>query len=252
VRRFDAQGRCGATASAARLGGAADAGHKPAVCLAGQGRAMSNFNAIAGAVLASVLGVMAVSTLANSVVQSHFPETAGYLPEVAPETPSGSEAPAGPPDFGRLFADPARLQELVARGERVMAQCRSCHTFEAGGAEGIGPNLHDVFGRVAASHGGYDYSNPMDAHDVTWGYLELNDYLRSPGTVVRGTKMAFAGLRNEEDRVAMIAYLRSISPNNVPLPAPLPEPAAAEAPAEGAAPQGAAAPPAAPAQSPGH
>ena len=92
----------------------------------------------------------------------------------------------------------------------------------------------------------------MEAHDVTWGYLELNDYLRSPGTVVRGTKMAFVGLRNEEDRVAMIAYLRSISPNNVPLPAPLPEPAAAEAPAEGAAPQGAAAPPAAPAQSPGH
>lgn len=212
---------------------------------------MSNFNAIAGAVLASVLGVMAVGTLANSLVHSTYPEKPGFLPEVAPETPGGGAAPSGPPDFGRLFADPARLQELVTRGERVMAQCRSCHTFDAGGADGIGPNLHDVFGRAAASHGAYDYSDPMAAHDVVWDYLELNDYLRSPATEVRGNKMAFAGLRNDEDRVATIAYLRSISPNNVPLPAPLPEAAPAEeAPAEGEAAPAAPAAPATP--SPGH
>jgi cytochrome c len=202
---------------------------------------MSNFNAIAGAVLASVLGVMAVGTLAESVVHSNYPEKPGFLPEVAEETGGGPAAPAGPPDFGRLFADPARLQELIARGERVMAQCRSCHTFEAGGAEGIGPNLHDVFGRVAASHGGYDYSDAMEAHGGAWDYLALNEFLRSPAGTVRGTKMAFAGLRSDEDRVAMIAYLRSISPNNVPLPAPLPEAAPAEA-GEGAAAEGEAAP----------
>ena len=64
------------------------------------------------------------------------------------------------------------------------------------------------------------------------GILALNEFLRSPGTIVRGTKMAFAGVRNDQDRVALIAYLRSISPNNVPLPAPLPE--AAPAAVEGA------------------
>lgn len=197
---------------------------------------MSNFNAIAGAVLASVLGVMAVGTVADSLVHSTYPEKAGFLPEVAPETTGGPAAPSGPPDFGRIFADPARLQELVARGERVMAQCRSCHTFDAGGADSTGPNLHDVFGRAAASHAGFAYSDAMEAHDVAWDYLALNAYLRSPATAVRGNKMAFAGLRNDEDRVAMIAYLRSISPNNVPLPAPLPE-----APAEAA--EGEAAPP---------
>jgi cytochrome c len=211
------------------------------------------FNSIAGAVLASVLGVMGVGVAADQLVHPNYPEKAGFLPEVTLESGSGGSAtPSGPPDFGRLFADQAQLTELIARGERVMAQCRSCHTFEAGGANGIGPNLHDVFGRAVASHGGYEYSEAMQAHGGAWDYLAINDFLRSPAGAVRGTKMAFAGLRNEEERVAMIAYLRSISPNNVALPAPLPEAAPAEeaaAPAEGEAAAGAEAP-AAPAPAP--
>ncbi len=206
-------------------------------------------NSVLGALLGSVLGVMGISVLADAVVRSNYPEKAGYLPEVQLETAGGPATPSGPPDFGRVFADQAQLTELIARGERVMAQCRSCHTFEAGGANGIGPNLHDVFGRAAASHGGFEYSEGMQAHGGNWDYLALNDFLRSPATVVRGTKMAFAGLRNDQERVAMIAYLRSISPNNVPLPAPLPEAAPAEGAetAEGAPVEGGAAPPTPPA-----
>lgn len=186
-------------------------------------------NSILGAGLAAVLGVMLVGVGAETLIPTNYPEKAAYLPEVVIEGPA-TEGPAGPPDFGRLFADATGLAELVTRGERVHAQCVSCHTFEAGGSNGIGPNLYDVFGRAVASHAGYAYSDPMQAHGGSWDYLALNDFLTSPGTVVRGTKMAFAGVRNEQDRVALIAFLRSISPNNVPLPAPLPEaePAAAE------------------------
>lgn len=185
-------------------------------------------NSILGALLASVLGVMGVGVAADAIIHPNYPDTPGYLPEVTITPGGGPAQPAGPPDFGRLFADDARLAELVARGERVMAQCRSCHTFDAGGANGQGPNLHDVFGRAVASHAGYDYSDAMEAHGGAWDYLALDEFLRSPATAVRGTKMAFAGLRNDEERVAMIAYLRSISPNNVPLPAPLPEAAPPE------------------------
>lgn len=203
-------------------------------------------NSILGAVLASVLGVMGVGVMADTIVHPNYPEKAGFLPEVQLET-AGTDAPTGPPDFGTLFADQAQLTDLTARGERTVAQCRSCHTFDAGGANGIGPNLHDVFGRAVASHAGFDYSEGMRAHGGNWDYLALNDFLHAPATVVRGTKMAFAGLRNDQDRVGMIAYLRSISPNNVPLPAPLPVAAPAEeATAEGATPpaEGAAAAPA--------
>lgn len=185
-------------------------------------------NSIAGAVLASVLGVMGVGVAADTIIHPNYPDKAGYLPEVTLESGGGGSAQSGPPDFGVLFADPAQLAELVARGERVVAQCRSCHTFDAGGANGIGPNLHDAFGRAVASHGGFEYSEAMQAHGGAWDYLALNDFLRSPAQDVRGTKMAFAGLRNDQERVAMIAYLRSISPNNVALPAPLPQAAPVE------------------------
>ncbi|MGD9967765.1 MAG: cytochrome c family protein [Hyphomonadaceae bacterium] len=200
-------------------------------------------NSILGAGLATVLGVMLVGVGAENLVHPNYPEKAAYLPDVVIEGPNGAQTPSGPPDFGRLFADEAGLADLIARGERVHAQCVSCHTFDAGGANGIGPNLHDVFGRVVASHAGFDYSAPMREHGGAWDFLALDEFLRSPASVVRGTKMAFAGLRNEQDRVAIIAYLRSISPNNVPLPAPLPEAAPAET-AEGAASTEGTAPPA--------
>lgn len=203
-------------------------------------------NSVLGTGLGAVLGIMLVGVGAETLVHSNYPEKAAYLPEVAIEGPT-AEGPAGPPDFGRLFADEAGLAELIARGERVHAQCVSCHTFDAGGANGIGPNLHDAFGRAVASHGGFAYSEAMQGHGGSWDYLALNDFLTSPASNVRGTKMAFAGLRNEQDRVGVIAYLRSISPNNVALPAPLPEAAPAEA-AEGETPaEGATAPTAAPA-----
>ncbi|MBY0564169.1 MAG: cytochrome c family protein [Hyphomonadaceae bacterium] len=212
-----------------------------------QGRAMSDLrmNSVFGAVLASVLGVMAVGVAADAIIEPHYPEKAAFLPEVEVDTGGGGPAaPAGPPDFGTLFADPTALAELVARGERVRAQCVSCHTFDAGGAEGIGPNLHDAFGRVPGSHPGYSFSEAMTGHGGIWDYLQLNDFLTSPARDTPGTKMAFAGIRNEQDRVAIIAYMRSISPNAVPLPAPLPVAAPAEGEAEPA--EGEAAPAATP------
>ncbi len=200
-------------------------------------------NSVLGAVLASLLGAMVVGVGASAVVHNTYPEQPGFLPEVAEASTGGGgpAAPAGPPDFGRLFADEAQLTELVARGERVSSQCASCHNFDAGGPSGTGPNLHDVFGRQAGSHAGFTFSEAIQGVGGAWDYLRLNDFLRTPSAFAPGTRMTFVGLRKDSDRIALIAYLRSISPNQVPLPAPLPE---AVAPAEEAAPAPGATPPA--------
>lgn len=197
-------------------------------------------NSVLGAVLASLLGVMVVGMGAGAVVHNSYPEQPGFLPEVAEAASSGSPAaPAGPPDFGRLFADEAQFAELVARGERVSSQCASCHSFDAGGPNGTGPNLHDVFGRAPGTSAGFTYTDAVKGVDGAWDYLRLNDFLRAPSGFAPGTRMTYAGLRKDTDRVALIAYLRSISPNQVPLPAPLPE-----APVEEATPAPDATPPA--------
>lgn len=127
------------------------------------------------------------------------------------------------PDFGVLI--PTQYPELVARGRQVAAQCASCHTFNAGGPNLVGPNLAQAFGSTPGAQPGFEYSASMREHGGVWGFSELNDFLRAPNAVVPGTRMTFAGLRNVQDRVAMIAYLRSISPNSqsVPIPAPLPQ-----------------------------
>lgn len=196
------------------------------------------FNAIAGTVLASLLGVMALNAGSNYLFAPHYPEKAGFMPDVPEGGGGGGEtdtAPEGPPDWGTVFADTAQLTALVERGDRLHAACTSCHTFEAGGANGTGPNLHDVFGRSAGTHAGFGYSDAMRSYAQPWTYDNLYAFLESPSRYIRGTSMAYAGLRRSEDRQALVAYLRSIGTTVAPLPPPRPAAAPAE---EGVAPAG--------------
>lgn len=201
------------------------------------------FNTIAGTALGSLLVVMGLGQAAHTVFHPHYPETPGITLNVEAASAGAApaeEAKAGPPDFGTLFADPAGLTALIEKGEKVHKVCVSCHSFDAGGANQTGPALWNVFGRAAGTHAGYGYSGAMKGYGQPWTYQNLYDYLAAPGGYVKGTTMAFAGIRKSEDRVALVAYLRSINDNpNPALPAPLPAAAPAEAApasADGAAP----------------
>ncbi len=120
----------------------------------------------------------------------------------------------------------------VEAGEKVYAKCAACHSIEAGGANGIGPNLHGAMGSNVAAHAGYSYSSALSAKGGQWGWEEMNLWLKNPKAYVDGTKMGFAGLSKIEDRAAVALYLNSQGEN---LPVPAFTPADVETPAEEAA-----------------
>ena len=121
-------------------------------------------------------------------------------------------------DLGALLA-----AADVSRGERTFkSQCTTCHTIDAGGANGTGPNLHGVVGAAKHHHADFAYSGAMLAVDGTWTYEDLNHWLENPGSFIRGTSMSFAGLRKDPDRINVIAYLAAQTPDAPPFPAPLP------------------------------
>ena len=106
----------------------------------------------------------------------------------------------------------------LAHGEKVFKKCTACHQIAAGGKNMIGPNLWGVIGRTSGSISDYKYSKALVAYTKNWTFEELNGYLIKPQAWIKGTKMAFAGLRKEKDRASVILYLNKNSDSPLPLP----------------------------------
>lgn len=104
-------------------------------------------------------------------------------------------------------ATPAAAADLAA-GEKVFKKCKACHTVEPGGKNKIGPNLAGVIGREAALVEGYKYTKAMRESGLVWDEETLAQYLANPKKFLKGNKMAFPGLKNEEDVANVIAYLK--------------------------------------------
>jgi cytochrome c len=204
------------------------------------------WNKIIGAVLGTAIFIFVVRVVAENIYEPEKPAKPGYVVEGVVENPAGGGAAAPAeetmPDWGTVL--PAAD---VAGGKTLSTKCEQCHDLSKGGPNKIGPNLFGVVDRPRATHEGFSYSSAMKGKPGNWTYDELFKFIKAPGVDIPGTKMSFAGLRSEKDRINLIAYLRTNadSPSAIPAPAPKKEAApaapAAGAPA-GAAPAGAAAP----------
>jgi cytochrome c len=209
------------------------------------------FNKVLGALLGTVFIVFTIGIVSDSIFAAPVPEKEGFAIVAAEpeESAAGGAAAATEEPIGVLLAS-----ANADAGAAVFKKCAACHSIEKGGPNKVGPDLWDVVNRPIASHGGFAYSSAMKAFSeggkVVWDYDHLNHFLASPKGYVKGTAMGFAGLKKDDERANLIAYLRSQADSPAPLPeasAPAPENAAAPADAAAPAPAGEAAPAAEPA-----
>jgi cytochrome c len=189
------------------------------------------FNKIAGAALATGLLIFGLQNLTTIVFEKEPPAKPGYAIAVA-ETEGGGEAAADViPDWGTALPT-----ANIAAGQTVTGKCASCHQFDPAGTNAIGPGLYGVVGRPPGTHAGYAYDSAMGDFakgHTAWTYDLLYQFLKNPQGFMSGTKMTFVGLKDPQDRINVIAYLRSNGSPSFPIPAPAP--AKAAAPAAGAA-----------------
>ena len=176
-------------------------------------------NKIIGAILLTALIVIGIGKFTDILFYVEKPKESAYkiegLEVAANKVPSGSteKKVAEIVDIKALLA----LGDL-AHGQKVFKKCTACHQIAADGKNMIGPNLWSVIGRTAGSVNDYKYSKAMIAYGKEWTFEEMNSYLIKPQAYIKGTKMAFAGLRKEKDRASVILYMNSKSSSPKPLP----------------------------------
>jgi cytochrome c len=198
-------------------------------------------NKIAAAILVGGMITLSVGIATDFLYQPHRAAEGGH------EGGGEPAAPAAPAPVEPVLGLIAKAD--AANGEAVAKKCATCHSFDASGANKVGPGLYGVVGRQAGTHEGFSYSEPMTSHGKPWTYADLNHFIAKPKEFIPGTKMSFPGLPKPQDRADLLAWLRTQAANPAPLPTPeeiaaeeaAAKPAEGQAAAEGQAPEGQAA-----------
>ena len=171
---------------------------------------------IVSIVIALIL-ILGINKITNVIYYVEKPEKSAYQIDSVSEEVSASTAEASSSDV-----DSGNIMALFAstsseEGAKIFKKCAACHSVAQGGANKIGPALWGVLGRKAGSVSDYKYSKAMVAYGKSWTIEEMNGFLIKPKDWIKGTKMSFAGLKNETDRAAVILYMNENSSNPLPL-----------------------------------
>ncbi len=171
-------------------------------------------NKILAAIIFTVIVVFGIEKTTDLIFQVKTPPEAAYVVEApVAKTVTSDSSKTGGVDIKALLA-----LGTIEHGETVFKKCTACHVVAKGGKNKIGPVLYGVLGRKSAAITDYKYSKALIAHGKVWSYAEMNSYLLKPQAHIKGTKMAFAGLKKEKDRASVILYMNSKSDSPLPNP----------------------------------
>ena len=174
-------------------------------------------NKIIAAVLLTALLIIGIGKFADVLFHIEKPKETAYkiegLEKAVTSVTSSETKTEEKIDIGQLLA-----MGNLEHGQKVFKKCSACHMIASDGKNMIGPNLWGVIGRKAGAISDYKYSKAMIAYGKEWSFEEMNSYLIKPQAYIKGTKMAFAGLRKEKDRASVILYMNSKSNSPKPLP----------------------------------
>ena len=174
------------------------------------------FNKVVAAILVAGLVFMTINVGIDEILHRAPSETIAYpVPmdeTVVVATTVTEEAPVA--SLGALLA-----AADVTSGKKIARKCASCHSFDKGGKNKVGPNLWNIVGGDMGKVAGFKYSSALAGMGGSWDYAALNRFLTKPKDMVPGTKMSFAGIRKPKGRADLIAFLRGMSDSPLPLPA---------------------------------
>tara|TARA_B100000700_G_scaffold257891_1_gene291892 strand:- start:1223 stop:1753 length:531 start_codon:yes stop_codon:yes gene_type:complete len=170
-------------------------------------------NKIVAAVLVVFVVIFGIGKISDLVFHVEKPTTSAYKLEAATASTTQSSNASQSVDISALLA----LGDAT-HGQKVFKKCSACHSIKKGGRNNIGPALYNVIGRNIGGLDNYKYSKALIAYGKSWTFEEMNGFLIKPQTHIKGTKMAFAGLKKEKDRASVILFMNKNSDSPLPLP----------------------------------
>ena len=172
-------------------------------------------NKIIVSIILAIILILGINKIADVIFFVEKPEKSAYQVASVVATATSSETTTENAGYGDIMT--LLSSANVDDGKKIFKKCTACHSIAKDGTNKIGPALWGVLGRQAGSISDYKYSKAMTAYAKPWSFEEMNGFLTKPKDWIKGTKMSFAGLKNEKDRAAVILFMNKNTDNPLPL-----------------------------------
>ena len=170
-------------------------------------------NKIIAAIVVIFVVIFGITKISDIIYYVEKPSKSAYKVEFAETDSTKASGAVDTVDISALLA-----MGSVDHGKKVFKKCSACHSIKKGGRNNIGPALYNVLGRNMGALEDYKYSKALIAFGKDWTFQEMNSFLIKPASYIKGTKMAFAGLKKEKDRASVILYMNANADSPLQLP----------------------------------